>query len=99
VAVRDLARGPARLCLALAIDRDQDGADVCAPGAPLLITPPPAQGGAPGPARAISTGPRVGVSQAADRPWRFWLTGEPSVSVYRPGGTRSRSRSQARSRS
>jgi DNA-3-methyladenine glycosylase len=33
---------------------------------------------------AVSRGPRVGVSAAADRPWRFWLTGEPTVSVYRP---------------
>ena len=27
--------------------------------------------------------PRVGVSQAADRPWRFWLAGRPEVSAYR----------------
>jgi DNA-3-methyladenine glycosylase len=25
----------------------------------------------------------VGVSQAADRPWRFWLAGRPEVSLYR----------------
>jgi DNA-3-methyladenine glycosylase len=29
------------------------------------------------------TGPRVGVSKAADRPWRFWLPGRPEVSLYR----------------
>ena len=34
--------------------------------------------------RAVSQGPRVGVSAGGDRPWRFWLTGDPSVSVYRP---------------
>ena len=28
-------------------------------------------------------GPRVGVSKAADRPWRFWLAGRPEVSAYR----------------
>jgi DNA-3-methyladenine glycosylase len=28
-------------------------------------------------------GPRVGVSQAADRPWRFWLAGRQEVSLYR----------------
>jgi DNA-3-methyladenine glycosylase len=33
---------------------------------------------------AISAGPRVGVSAAGDRPWRFWITGDPAVSVYRP---------------
>ena len=30
------------------------------------------------------TGPRVGVSSAAEVPWRFWYEGEPTVSVYRP---------------
>ncbi len=32
----------------------------------------------------VSSGPRVGVSRAADRPWRFWVTGDPTVSAYRP---------------
>jgi DNA-3-methyladenine glycosylase len=31
----------------------------------------------------ISTGPRVGVSRAADVAWRFWITGDAAVSVYR----------------
>jgi DNA-3-methyladenine glycosylase len=75
----DLARGPARLCEALAIDRAQDGADVCVPGSPLRIYA--AQ--APVPEAAISTGPRVGVSRAADVAWRFWITGDPAVSAYR----------------
>jgi DNA-3-methyladenine glycosylase len=34
------------------------------------------------PLTAVS-GPRVGVSQAADRPWRLWLAGRPEVSAYR----------------
>ena len=36
---RDLARGPARLCQALGIDRAQDGADVCDPASPLRVRP------------------------------------------------------------
>ena len=36
---RDLARGPARLCQALAITRDQNGADLCAPSSPLRLLP------------------------------------------------------------
>jgi DNA-3-methyladenine glycosylase len=36
--------------------------------------------GDPGP---ISAGPRVGVTGAHDVPWRFWLTGDPTVSAYR----------------
>jgi DNA-3-methyladenine glycosylase len=29
------------------------------------------------------SGPRVGISKAADRPWRLWLQGQPEVSAYR----------------
>ena len=83
----DLARGPARLCQALGIDRALDGADVCSAGSPLGIGPAPDQAGGMG---AISTGPRVGVSQAADRPWRYWLAGDAYVSLYRPSKPRSR---------
>jgi DNA-3-methyladenine glycosylase len=106
---RDLARGPARLCQALAITRAQNGADVCDPASPLRVRwPGPAEASAgppgsaelagPGPAElagpgpvgpaelagaSISHGPRVGVSAAGDLPWRFWVTGDPTVSVYR----------------
>jgi DNA-3-methyladenine glycosylase len=31
----------------------------------------------------ISSGPRVGVSKAWQRPWRFWIPADPSVSAYR----------------
>jgi DNA-3-methyladenine glycosylase len=79
-AARDLARGPARLCQALGIVRAQDGSDVCDPASPLRIRPGPWP---PGEA-AISRGPRVGISAAGERPWRFWVTGDPAVSVYRP---------------
>jgi len=97
----DLARGPARLCQALGIDRGLDGADVCEPGSALGIGPgqqhvgtAPAPGPAtPGPAANgqadIRTGPRVGVSQAADRPWRYWLAGDEHVSLYRRSKPRS----------
>jgi DNA-3-methyladenine glycosylase len=122
---RDLARGPARLCQALGIDRRLDGADLCDPASPLTLLAPggqsppgdppmgerpvppfppgPPHGGisrppvppappaplapvppAPPMAPAIHTGPRVGVREGADVSWRFWLDGEPSVSVYRP---------------
>jgi len=88
---RELARGPARLCQALGIDRRLDGADVCSPGSPLRIRPAPAP--APGqPAPDVSRGPRVGIAAAADRPWRFWLTGDPTVSAYRPHVPRARTK-------
>jgi len=81
VASRDLARGPARLCQALGIDRSLDGADVCAAESPLRIRWPGAR--TQDRSAKIISGPRVGIAQAAEVPWRFWLDGEPSVSVYR----------------
>ncbi|MFI5082431.1 MAG: DNA-3-methyladenine glycosylase [Streptosporangiales bacterium] len=86
---RELARGPARLCQALGIERGLDGADVCDPGSPLRIRPAP-EVGSGRPVPEISHGPRVGISAAADRPWRFWLTGDPTVSAYRPYARRAR---------
>jgi DNA-3-methyladenine glycosylase len=80
----DLARGPGRLCQALGIDRSLDGADVCAPGGQLGIGPPGAVGlPAAAVTGAIATGPRVGISRAADLPWRYWLADDGHVSVYR----------------
>ena len=81
VAPRDLARGPARLCQALGIDRSLDGADVCVAGSPLRIRWPGAR--TTNRSAKIISGPRVGIAQAAEVPWRFWLEGEPSVSAYR----------------
>jgi DNA-3-methyladenine glycosylase len=80
----DLARGPGRLCQALGIDRALDGADVCGPDSALGV-------GAPETVvdRALtSSGPRVGITQAADRPWRYWITGDTHVSVFRPAKPR-----------
>ncbi|HTW19006.1 MAG TPA: DNA-3-methyladenine glycosylase [Mycobacteriales bacterium] len=75
---RDLARGPARLTLALAIDRAQNGVDVTCAGSELRLL----RGSAPDP-ETVRSGPRVGIAAAADRPWRFWIDGERSVSAYR----------------
>ncbi|MFG2090792.1 MULTISPECIES: DNA-3-methyladenine glycosylase [unclassified Spirillospora] len=83
--VRDLARGPARLCQALGIAREQNGLDVCAPGGPLTVHP-----GEPAGRDLIRTGPRTGVSGAKEVPWRFWLDGDPTVSPYRPHVPRQR---------
>lgn len=76
--VRDaaLARGPGCLGQALGLTLSDSGRHLGEPG--LELSPSPA---AVGP---IRSGPRVGVSVAARRPWRFWLAGEPSVSTYRP---------------
>jgi DNA-3-methyladenine glycosylase len=74
----DLARGPALLCQALGIDRAQNGVDVCTAGSPLLVT-----GTTDRYEKKICAGPRVGISSAADLPWRYWADGDPTVSAYR----------------
>ena len=80
----DLARGPGRLCQALGIDRSLDGADVCGLEGPLGISPSASAGSSVAAAAdTIVTGPRVGISRAADLPWRYWLAGDGHVSVYR----------------
>ena len=87
---RDLARGPARLCQALDIDRSLDGADVCVPESPLRMRWPDASTPARSADKKILSGPRVGISAAAEVPWRFWVEGEPTVSAYRPAVPRHR---------
>jgi DNA-3-methyladenine glycosylase len=85
---RELARGPARLTSALGVDKAYDGADVTLPGSALRVLP----GDEPRPARrSVARGPRVGVAgEGAARPWRFWIEGDPTVSVYRPAVARRR---------
>jgi DNA-3-methyladenine glycosylase len=78
--VRHLARGPARLAACLALGRDTNGADLCDPASIVRLE------SLGKPEAAVRSGPRVGITLAADRPWRFWLDGEASVSVFRPGG-------------
>jgi DNA-3-methyladenine glycosylase len=72
---RDLARGPARLCRALGIGLEHDGVDLVS--GPVLLEPRERL-------TEVSTGPRVGLRGAPERPWRFWVTGDPTVSAYRP---------------
>ncbi|POH68761.1 DNA-3-methyladenine glycosylase [Cryobacterium zongtaii] len=77
VAVRDLARGPARLTQALGIGLHQDGADLGAE--PFELTLAEA-------APAVQTGPRTGVSGpggGTEYAWRFWIPGDRTVSAYR----------------
>ena len=90
VAPRDLARGPARLCQALDIDRSQDGADVVATDSPLRMCWPDTRTTVRSAEKKVASGPRVGVSAAAEVPWRFWIEGEPTVSVYRSAVPRRR---------
>lgn len=71
----DLARGPGRLGQALGLTLAVGGADLCADGPVRLVLDVY-------PVEAVATGPRVGVSTAADVPWRFWVADDPYVSRY-----------------
>jgi DNA-3-methyladenine glycosylase len=82
---RELCRGPGRLCQALGIDRRCDGTDLTVRDAAVWL----ADDGVPPPAQPLATG-RVGISVAADRPWRFAVDGHRSVGRHpkapvRPG--------------
>ncbi|KQY59205.1 3-methyladenine DNA glycosylase [Aeromicrobium sp. Root495] len=72
-----LARGPGNLAQALGITGADLGTPLLQEGSAVRLGPEPAT---PPP---ITAGPRVGVSKAADVPWRFWVTGDPTVSAYR----------------
>jgi DNA-3-methyladenine glycosylase len=67
-----IAAGPGRLTRAMAVTLRHNGADLTTP--PLFI----AAGGRRRP--AVVVGPRVGITRAADRPWRFGLAGSPALS-------------------
>ena len=75
----DLARGPARLTQALAIDAAAYGTSMLDGTGPMTLTLPPE----PVAPQQIRSGPRVGVTGAHDIAWRFWLDGDPTVSGYR----------------
>jgi DNA-3-methyladenine glycosylase len=75
VADRALGRGPGNLCSALGITLTDNGIDLLDRDSPIRL-----ELGEAGP---VVAGPRVGVSKAADRPWRFWLADHPEVSAYR----------------
>ena len=82
---RDLARGPARLTVALGLTGSVDGVDLLDPASPVRLDI--ARRAMPVAVR----GPRTGVSGAGARtPWRF-AADDPSVSPYRAATVRRRS--------
>ncbi len=68
---RALCSGPGKLCQALAVTRAHDGLAMDAP--PFALTPPSA------PAEVV-VGPRIGISRAAEIPWRFGMAGSRFLS-------------------
>lgn len=78
VADLHLGRGPGNLAKALGITMADKGTDLLLP--PGIVVQRARQAL---PDDAIAAGPRVGVRLAADRPWRYWVAGDPTVSSYR----------------
>ena len=69
---RLLCSGPGRLCQALGVTREHDGLrarPAAVPAAPARRT-----------GAEIVTGPRIGITKAAERPWRYGLAGSRFVS-------------------
>jgi DNA-3-methyladenine glycosylase len=72
----DLTNGPGKLCIAFAIDRKLDAAD-------LLGNRVWLEDAARVPRSQIASGPRVGIDYAQawkDKPWRFWVKNNSFVS-------------------
>ncbi|HVY97190.1 MAG TPA: DNA-3-methyladenine glycosylase [Solirubrobacterales bacterium] len=73
---RELCSGPGKLTEALGIGLEQNDTDLTRD--PFLLLPP--EGEPP----EIVTGPRIGITKAVERPWRFCAAGSPFVSRPRP---------------
>jgi DNA-3-methyladenine glycosylase len=73
-----LCSGPGKLTQALGIGLEMDGA---------ALADPPFEVSAPADdieSFSVVTGPRIGITKAAERPWRFCAAGSPHVSRPRP---------------
>jgi DNA-3-methyladenine glycosylase len=68
---RLLCSGPGRLCQALGITREHDGRPLAAPPFELQAPPAPVE---------VVAGTRVGITRAAERPWRYGLAGSSYLS-------------------
>lgn len=75
---RNLTSGPGKLCIALGIDKSFYGEDLT--GERIWL-----EEGDPMDGVVVRSGPRVGIDYAeefAEKPWRFWIDGNPFVSRH-----------------
>jgi DNA-3-methyladenine glycosylase len=81
--VEDLCSGPGKLAQALGIGLELNGSDLAT--GPIRLLGPPAKGERP----RLSAGPRVGITKAAELPWRFCDADSRHVSRPWPAAMRS----------
>lgn len=77
---RAIASGPGRLAQALGLTLAHDGTSLLR-GALTILPPAP-----DAPAPKLATGPRVGITKAADLPYRYFDAASACVSAFRVGG-------------
>ncbi|HOX58884.1 MAG TPA: DNA-3-methyladenine glycosylase [Candidatus Paceibacterota bacterium] len=87
-ATRNLTNGPGKLCLAMDIERDLDGADLCNAQSPVFIARNPAAARFRRERGPLVATRRVGLTKAADLPLRFYLAGSAFVSQRKLGQSR-----------
>jgi DNA-3-methyladenine glycosylase len=78
--LRELTSGPAKLCLALDIERSLDGADLCAKNSDLIVANNPSAASFIHERSPVVTTTRIGLSVAGHLPLRFYLGGSEFVS-------------------
>lgn len=66
-----LCSGPGKVCQALAVTGEFDGAPLAGPPFSLLSASGP---------QTVVAGPRIGISRGVETPWRFALAGSPFIS-------------------
>ena len=69
--IRLLCSGPGRLCQALGVTREHDGLRLDEAPFALVARQHPVE---------VVTGPRIGITKAAEKPWRYGLAGSRYVS-------------------
>lgn len=77
---RMLTSGPGKLCAAMKIDRVLDGADLCSDSSPIFVAENPEVRQFRRRCGPRITTTRIGLTQAADWPLRFYLAGSPFIS-------------------
>ena len=75
---RDLASGPGKLCAALGITSEHNGVDLLQSRASVRLRRPAPH--RPLDRSEMAVGPRIGISKAVDRPWRFGVADSAHLS-------------------